>query len=72
MITREEIVQKIGQIPESRLLEVFEVIEKINKEEEKPSLMEQLRKIKIEGPPDFAENLDLYMSGEKKIEENIR
>lgn len=72
MITREEIVQKIWQIPESRLLEVFEVIEKINKEEEKPSLMEQLRKIKIEGPPDFAENLDLYMSGEKKIEENIR
>lgn len=72
MTIREEIVEKIRQIPENRLPEVFEVVRKIDEEEKKPSLMEQLRAIKIQGPADFAENLDLYMSGEKTFEENIR
>ena len=72
MTIREEIVEKIRHIPESRLPEVFEIVKKIDEEEKKPSLMEQLRAIKIQAPPDFAENLDLYMSGEKNFEENIR
>jgi hypothetical protein len=71
MTIREEIVEKIQQIPENRRPEVFEIIKKIDEEEKKPSLMEQLRAIKIQAPADFAENLDLYMSGEKSFEENI-
>ncbi len=71
MNIREEIVEKIRLIPENRLPEVYEMIEKINKEEEKPSLMERLRQIKIDAPPDFSRNIDLYMNGEKKIDENI-
>ncbi len=30
-------------------------------------LFSKLRKIKIKGPADFSENLDLYLSGEKTI-----
>ena len=31
------------------------------------TLFSKLRKIKIDGPEDFSENLDLYLSGEKTI-----
>lgn len=71
MNIREEIVQKIRQIPENRLSELYKVVEEFAEKETKPSLMERLRKIKIDAPPDFSRNIDLYMSGEKKIDENI-
>jgi len=38
----------------------------------KQSLMSKLKNIKIDGPEDFAENIDLYLSGEKRIEPDIR
>lgn len=68
MNIREEIVQKIERIPENRLPELYEVVEKLAVNENKPSLMERLRRIKIDAPPDFSRNIDLYMSGEKKID----
>ncbi len=71
MNIREEIVEKIQQIPENRLSELYKVVEEFVEKERKPSLMERLRKIKIDAPPDFSRNIDLYMSGEKKIDENI-
>lgn len=42
------------------------------KSNRKQSLMTQLKNIKIDGPEDFAANLDLYLSGEKRIEPDIR
>ncbi len=35
------------------------------------TLMEKLRQIKIEGPTDFATNIDLYLAGEKHANSNI-
>ncbi len=69
MNIREEIVEKIQRIPESSLPEIYEAVEKIEQKEARPSLMERLAQIKIEGPPDFAENFDLYMSGEKSLDD---
>ena len=66
---REEIVEKIRQIPENRLPELYEAVEKLVEKETKPTLMERLRKRKIDAPPDFSRNIDLYMSGEKKIDD---
>lgn len=71
MNIREEIVAKVQNLPESVLPEIYDVIRKIEEKEQKPSLMERLRKIKIDAPPDFSRNIDLYMSGEKKIDENL-
>ncbi len=71
MNIREEIIAKVQNLPESVLPEVYQIVEKIEEKEKKPSLMERLRKIKIDAPPDFSRNIDLYMSGEKKIDENI-
>lgn len=72
MTIREEIVTKVQNLPESVLPEVYEFVEKIEEKEEKSGLLRRLQKIKIEAPPDFAENIDLYMNGEKSIEENLR
>ena len=74
MSIREQIVSKVQKLPESALPDVYEFVEKIGEQSgmsEQPSLMQRLRKIKIEGPRDFSRNIDLYLSGEKKIEENI-
>jgi hypothetical protein len=70
MTIREEIVSRVQKLPDSALLEVYEVVEKVEKKGKKPSLMERLRQIKIDAPPDFSRNIDLYMSGEKKIDDN--
>jgi Zn-dependent M16 (insulinase) family peptidase len=69
MTIREEILSTVQELPDSALAEVFEVVEKIKKRGNQPSLMERLRAIKIEGPPDFAENFDLYMNGEKSLDD---
>jgi hypothetical protein len=37
----------------------------------KPGILSKLQGIKIEAPVDFATNLDLYLSGEKRVEENL-
>ncbi len=72
MNIREEIVAKVRNLPESVLPKIHEFIEKIEEKDEKPGLLKRLQKIKIQAPPDFAENFDLYANGEKNIEENIR
>lgn len=71
MTIREKLVEKVQNLPEESLSKVYEFVETVEKTDEKPSLMEQLRKIKIQAPRDFSRNIDLYMSGEKKIEDNL-
>jgi hypothetical protein len=74
MTIREQIVEKVQNLPESALPEVYEFVdnaEKNNDEGEPKTLMQRLRQIKIQGPADFSRNIDLYLSGEKTIDENI-
>ncbi len=71
MTIREKLVQKVQNLPEDSLTKVYEFVETIENADEKPSLMQQLRQIKIQAPKDFSRNIDLYMSGEKKIEDNL-
>ena len=72
MTLREEIVEKVNKMPESSLPELLHKIEELESKQYKPSLMEQLRKIKIQAPPDFSRNIDLYLSGEKDFDENLK
>ena len=69
MNIREEIVEKIRQIPESSLLELYKVVEELVEKKPKEGLLKRLQKIKIDGPPDFAENFDLYANGEKSLDD---
>ena len=69
MNIREEIVEKIKNIPENRLPEFYTLVEGLAEEKPKEGLLRRLAKIKIDGPPDFAEKFDLYMNGEKNLED---
>jgi hypothetical protein len=70
MVTKEIIKSEIERVPEERLEELYEVVKVYSRPETESNgntLFSKLRKIKIEGPQDFSENLDLYLSGEKTI-----
>lgn len=73
MNLREEIVTEIQNLPDDVLPELRETIKKLRERDEKPGLLRRLQKIKINDlPPDFSRNIDLYLSGEKDIDGNIR
>ena len=72
MATREEIKSEIEKVPEERLAELYKIVRDFTKSKPlsstKPTLMSKLKRIRISGPPDFSENIDLYLTGEKSIE----
>jgi len=71
MVTKEEIKSEIEKVPDERLPELYQIVKRFAQPEPdstKPTLMSKLRRIRISGPPDFSENIDLYLSGEKTIE----
>ncbi|MGA9997506.1 MAG: hypothetical protein WBP93_18975 [Pyrinomonadaceae bacterium] len=71
MITKEEIKSEIEKVPEERLAELYQIVKAFTQSRHsssKPTLMSKLRRIRISAPPDFSENIDLYLSGEKTIE----
>jgi hypothetical protein len=70
MVTKEIIKSELDRVPEERLEEVYEVVKLYSRPgtpSNGSSLLSKLKKIKIDGPEDFSENLDLYLSGEKTI-----
>lgn len=70
MTLREEIVAKVQGLPENALPELNEAIEKLRKKQDEPGFLKRLQQIKIKDlPPDYSRNVDLYLSGEKKIDE---
>lgn len=74
MTTRELIEAEIGKIPEDRLDELYGVIRNFAEAKAasvRPGIMAKLRGVRIEAPPDFAANLDLYLTGEKSVPEDI-
>ena len=71
MATREEIKSEVEKVPDGRLDELYRVVRTFSQERSadgKQSLMAKLRSIQIDGPEDFAANLDLYLNGEKSID----
>jgi len=74
---RSLIKAEIDNIDEKYLDEIYNyILSKQDRQEistsVKQSLMSKLRAIKIDAPEDFAENFDLYLRGEKKLETDIR
>ena len=74
MTTLELIQVEIGKIPEERLGELYGIIREFAASKpatSRPGIMAKLREVRIEAPEDFATNLDLYLSGEKSVGEDI-
>lgn len=71
MATKEEIKSEIEKVPEERLAELYQIVRRFTQSRpssSKPTLMSKLRRIQISASPDFSENIDLYLTGEKTIE----
>ena len=71
MTTKELINTEIERLSEDELKKVHGVVRGLTESkalEQKPSFMSRLKQIQIEAPEDFAANLDLYVSGEKRVQ----
>jgi len=71
MATKEEIKCEIEKVPEDRLAELYQIVRRFTQSKpisSKPTLMSKLKRVRISAPPDFSENIDLYLNGEKTIE----
>ncbi len=74
MTTKELIQAEIDSVPEEDLDRLYEWIRSFNlirPKNDRRSFMSKLLEIQIDGPEDFAANLDLYLSGEKRVEPDI-
>jgi hypothetical protein len=80
MSIRETIHAEIESVPDQQLGELLRVVrdfahrssEPTDGESDaaaKPTIFDRLLTIKIQGPPDFSENVELYASGEKRFED---
>ena len=76
MSTKERIQAIIDVVPDESLDELYKVVRNFadaHNGKHELGLMERLLAAKkFDGPRDFSENLDQYMSGEKSVEDNIR
>ena len=67
MISKEQIKSEIEKVPDNRLEELYSVVRIYSEPTgngDGRSFMSKLREITIDGPEDFAENIDLYLTGE--------
>ena len=66
MSQKEEIIATLDELEDENLERVHALIQHlkaIQKAKPEKSLMELLREIKIDAPPDFSKNLDKYLYG---------
>jgi hypothetical protein len=72
---RDEIKAEIDKIGEEKLPQLHLLIQEFQTWGPRPGtkgFLEKLQEIKIQGPADWSENLDLYLSGEKDFDANVR
>lgn len=71
MTTKERLLKEIEQLDDTELEALFAVVRQFLAQlpgDDEGNFLEKLGSIQIDGPVDFSENLDEYMSGEKSIE----
>ncbi|HXG64759.1 MAG TPA: hypothetical protein VNO70_06605 [Blastocatellia bacterium] len=75
MTTKEMIQAEIDRMNEADLEELYKLVKDFAQAKQpgdRRSFMSKLKGIRIDAPEDFAANLDLYTSGEKRVEPNLR
>lgn len=72
MITVEEIKKEIDKVPVEKLEGLYRHVRSLAeirpKKQSRKSFIENMNKIRIDGPPDFATNIDDYLYGNKTID----
>jgi len=75
MSTKELLLREIEQLDEEELEALFALVREFLEQkgnDENVGFLERLGEITIDGPEDFAENFDLYLSGEKSLDAALR
>lgn len=76
MNPRERLLSVIERLSDEKLEQLYDYASQL-KDASRPSsadglgFLEQLSRIQIDGPEDFAENLDLYLTGERQFDPNL-
>ena len=72
MTIKELIYAEISKIEEDNLDELYQFVKQLAKAKStaksKIGILNKLKRIKIQAPVDFSANIDLYMSGEKNLD----
>lgn len=72
MTTRERLHEEIERAPDESLEQILQFVETVTRppaaEPKREHILEYLSRHQFDGPPDLSENLDLYASGEKRID----
>lgn len=72
MTTKEKIPRELDNLDEEELDALYKLVQRFLDAQRAnaaaPSFLEQLSRIQIDGPEDFAENIDLYLTGEKQFD----
>lgn len=75
MTTKELLLKELDQLDEEELKALFALIQQfLEQRSADPGVgfLERLSEIRIDGPEDFSENFDLYLSGEKSLDTALR
>ncbi len=76
MSIKERIQAEIDTVADENLEELYKMVHEFtaaHNGKHELGLMERLLAgPKFDGPPDFSENLDQYLSGEKRVEDHLR
>ena len=71
-VTKDAIKEAVENVPNEQLEALYRHVKELARSNKKKisreTFMEKMRKVRIDAPPDFSRNLDLYMNGEKTIE----
>ena len=72
MTLKELIYAEINKIEEDNLDELYQFVKQFanakSTTKPKTGILNKLKRIKIQAPVDFAANVDLYMNGEKNLD----
>ncbi len=75
MTKKELLLKELEQLDEEELDALFSLIQQFLEQRSADSglgFLERLSEIQINGPEDFSENFDLYLSGEKSLDAALR
>lgn len=71
VVTVEEIKKEIDKVPVEKLESLFRHIRSLSEvrpeKQSRESFLEKMNKIRFNGPPDFATNIDDYLYGDKEL-----
>ncbi len=75
MTTKERILHELDRLDDQELESFYRLVEQFlearQQKTNQPGFLERLAKIQIDGPVDFSENIDLYLTGEKQLDRNL-